>query len=739
MYRINLNARMSRADEQFTGLIMLRRTISTIFIYLFLGISAFVVTGAIHVFSGRGIWSIWPWAHEVRAFGVYLADVVPFFLVVFGLLNFAYLRWRSQEAPSLIILVGIGISTVAVSALVHIWFFPTSARALAMFTIMAVIFIGGLTTLNAIMGSVRFLQPWHPFPRTRSWGGAVMAALVIVVFVGGFRGALSIGLIPAQNETYQITREPSPASTIVDRSDTRTALPQLFERHNTPFKLQTMRLYDADQDGLVDVIGINYAGSLEFWRNTGGQFEQDETFFDGIFDTRISDFYMIDADNDGDLDIMLGRVPLDADKVYPWPTKASNWFLVDKPSSKGHLFQNNGPGAWTDLTATAFPDGQPWGFIKVEPMLWFDANDDGRLDLVWHQYPHPHQSVNKLYVQDEDGVFKDRMADIIDWTESDIYPEGTDAADYDHDGDIDFFSYGYLFRNDGEKYTQICGDAMPGVHCKASGRNDEGSLFEDFDNDGHLDLMLSYHGVGGDIPKYYLQLLRGTPDDPNYFVRDSDLGQTFYGFNSYMRAVDADLDGNLDVLTNKPGRLIQLNPETNNTWVDFLPAITGRSSGEVAGFGWIDADDDGDWDFFARDMITGDWLFYNNKLNPNQFVRLGVTDHDGALNQIGATMRIKGSDGSNMVRVSRPLAGYAGTMDPRVILNLKRDMPYEIEVCFARIGAPFTTPDVPTGITASVRKHDGNCAVYDLKIDSGVNKIDITFLAGGIGLRAQPI
>lgn len=720
-------------------MIMLRRTASTIVIYLVLGISAFIVTGAIHVFSGRGIWSIWPWAHEVRAFGVYLADVVPFFLVFFGLLNLAYLRWRSHEAPSLGVLAGIGLITVAVSALTHIWFFPTSARALVMFALMAMIFVGGLATLNAIMGSIRFLQAWRPFPGTDSWGGAVLATLIIVGFVGGFRVALLTGLIPPENETYKITREPSPASAIVDTNDDRTRLPKLFVQKSTPFKLQTLRLYDVDQDNLVDVVGINYSGTLEFWRNTGGNFQHVDGYFDGIFDTRITDFYMIDADNDGDLDIMLGRIPIGAEKKYPWPTKASNWFLVDKPSSKGHLFENNKPSPWKDLTAKAFPDGQPWGFIKVEPMLWFDANDDGRLDLVWHQYPHPHQSVNKLYVQDKDGVFKDHMADIIDWTESDIYPEGTDAADYDHDGDIDFFSYGYLFRNDGEKYKQICGDAMPGIHCKASGRNDEGTLFEDFDNDGNLDLMLSYHGVGGEIPKYFLQLFRGTPDHPNYFVRDPGLGETFYGFNSYMRAVDADLDGNLEILTSKPGRMFQLNPKTGNTWADFFPAITERPSGELDGYGWIDADGDGDWDFFGRDLATGDWLFYENQLDPAQFVRLGVTGHDGALNQVGTTIRIKGADGSNVVRVSRSLAGYAGTMDPRIVLNLKRDMDYEIEVCFARIGAPFSDPDVIPGIIASVRQQNDNCAVYDLKIDSGLDKIDITFMAGGNGLRAKAI
>ena len=718
---------------------MLRRLASTIVIYLILGIAAFAVTGAIHVFSGRGMWSIWLWSHEVRAFGIYLADVVPFFLVFFAALNVIYLRWQSQEPPALGVLVGIGFAAVALSALAHIWFFPTSARALIMFAIMSMIFVSGLATLNAIFGSLRFLESWHPFPATRSWSGAVLATLVIIVFVGGFRVALSTGLIPPENETYKITREPSPASAIVNSNDTRTALPKLFTKQTTPFKLRSFRLYDMTSDGLVDVVGINNSGGLELWQNFGGRFELMDGYFNGIFDTRINDFYLVDIDNDGDLDIMLGRTDHNAEKNYPWPTKASNWFLVDKPETMGHLFRNDGPGAWENLTATAFPDGQPWGFIKVEPMLWFDANDDGRLDLVWHQYPHPHQSVNKLYVQDKDGVFKDRLADIIDWTESDIYPEGTDAADYDHDGDIDFFSYGYLFRNDGGTYKQICGDAMPGVHCKASGRNDEGTLFEDFDNDGHLDLMLSYHGVGGEIPKYFLQLFRGTPDDPNYFVRDPDLGQTFYGFNSYMRAVDADLDGNLEILTSKPGRLFQLNPETGNTWVDFLPAITGRPSGELDGFGWIDGDGDGDWDFFVRDLVNGDWLYFENSLNPNTFVRLGVTDHDGALNQVGATIRIKGSDGSNVVRVSRPMAGYAGTMDPRVVLNLKRDVLYEIEVCFTRIGVPFTTPTAPSGIIASVRQRNGNCAIYDLKIDHEIDKVDITFLAGGIGLRAQTI
>lgn len=715
---------------------MLRRSFSTILIYLVLGITAFVVTGAIHVFSGRGIWSIWPWAHQVRAFGIYLADVVPFFLISFVAVNTAYWRWRAREASSLMTLVLLGLAAVLVSIAVHVWFFPTSARAIVMFGMMAVIFVSGLGVVNAIMRAIPLLTDWRPFPNTPAWSGAVLASIAIILFVGGFRTALTAGLIPPENETYKITREPSPASAIVDQNNTASKLPKLFIRKDVSFELRGFRLYDANQDGLTDVVGLSNAGKLEFWQNKGGTFELNEDYFDGIFEGRISDFYMIDVDNDGDLDMMLGRTPIGAEREYPWPTKASNWYLIHSPETVGHLFRNDGAGAWQDITATSFPDGQPWGFIKIEPMLWFDANLDGRLDLVWHQYPHPHQSVNKLYVQNEGGAFRDAMADLIDWTEGDIYPEGTDAADYDNDGDIDFFSYGYLFRNDGKIYTQICGDAMPGVHCKASGRNDEGSLFEDFDNDGHLDLMLSYHGVGGEIPKYHLQLLRGTPDDPNYFVRDPQLGETFYGFNSYMRAVDADMDGVLDILTNKPGRLFHLK---GNAWADYMPAISGMPSGQMDGFGWIDIDDDGDWDFIARDLTTNKWHIFENQLNPEQFVRLGVSGPNGEINQVGATIRITGNDGRTIVRVSRPMAGYAGTMDPRVILNLARNTPYEVSVCFPTINAPLASPDLTAGVDASIRGQNGNCITYDLEIDAALDKVDITFLAGGAGLRIDPI
>lgn len=715
---------------------MLRRSFSTVLIYLILGITAFVVTGAVHVFSGRGIWSIWPWAHQVRAFGIYLADVIPFFLISFATVNAAYWRWRGREAPNLWALIVLGFIAMGVSIVIHVWFFPTSARAVAMFGIMAMVFVGGLAAVNALMRAIPGFDGWRPFPNTSSWAGALLASIVIVVFVGGFRTSLSVGLIEPEHETYKIQLEPSPLSVIAAAEKSGSPLLKLFVRRELPFKVRTFRLYDVNQDGLTDVVGVTTAGKLEFWKNTGGAFERVDDYFTGIFDTRINDFYMVDFGNDNDLDIMLGRTQIDAEMTYPWPTKASNWFLIHKPETKGHLFRNDGPGAWVDITESAFPDGQPSGFIKVEPMLWFDANHDGRLDLVWHQYPHPHKSVNKLYVQNEDGVFRDSMSGLIDWVESDIYPEGTDAADYDNDGDIDFFSYGYLFRNDGGTYTQICDDAMPGVHCQASGRNDEGSLFEDFDNDGHLDLMLSYHGVGGEIPKYHLQLLRGTPDDPNYFVRDPGLGETFYGFNSYMRAVDADLDGNLEVLTNKPGRLFHLK---DSTWLDFMPAITGAPSGHIDGFGWIDIDDDGDWDFIVRDLVTNEWQLYENTLNPEQFIRLNVTGHDGALNQVGATIRIAGNDGTNIVRVSRPMAGYAGTMDPRIILNLPRDTPLEIRVCYPHIGAPLTGVETVPGISASIRQRDGNCVIYDLTVSSGLDKVDITFLAGGVGLRANTI
>ena len=81
----------------------------------------------------------------------------------------------------------------------------------------------------------------------------------------------------------------------------------------------------------------------------------------------------------------------------------------------------------------------------MEPIVWFDANQDGRLDIIWSGYPHPRKSMNKLYLANEDYSYRDGLENLLTWEPGRIYPEGTDVADIDGDGDLDLFAYGYPF------------------------------------------------------------------------------------------------------------------------------------------------------------------------------------------------------------------------------------------------------------------------------------------------------
>ena len=79
---------------------------------------------------------------------------------------------------------------------------------------------------------------------------------------------------------------------------------------------------------------------------------------------------------------------------------------------------------------------------------------------------------------------------------------------------------------------------MPGFVCDSEARNDEGILFEDVNGDGAMDMILSYHGAAGLIPKFTLQLFLGDANYPGKFKRVKAFERRFYGANYILRAMD---------------------------------------------------------------------------------------------------------------------------------------------------------------------------------------------------------
>ena len=120
-------------------------------------------------------------------------------------------------------------------------------------------------------------------------------------------------------------------------------------------------LVDVDGDGDLDALFCNFPGRARIMINNGAGFFRDETDLRLPFDA--ASCTALDAgdfDDDGDLDIALGRDPFDS-------TSRLNLVLI------------NSDGAGNFIAAPLTPLGDGGGFSTA----WFDADQDDDLDLIF--------------------------------------------------------------------------------------------------------------------------------------------------------------------------------------------------------------------------------------------------------------------------------------------------------------------------------------------------------------------
>ncbi len=211
-----------------------------------------------------------------------------------------------------------------------------------------------------------------------------------------------------------------------------------------------------------------------------------------------------DFDNDGDDDLYLVNF------AGPFLMKESE--LRQRPGNR--LYRNDGDGKFTDVTAKAGVGHVGWDF----GCLWFDYDNDGWLDLAVTHYDGV-----VLYRNRHDNTFENATA-TAGVQDIHRFLQGMTAADYDLDGDLDWYLCGYV-NFDQEKARNrpivsgrpsvwtnpVSYSALPNILLQNNGNgtftdvtdaagvtNAKGksmqALFCDFDNDGWPDLY-----VGNDV------------------------------------------------------------------------------------------------------------------------------------------------------------------------------------------------------------------------------------------------
>ena len=216
---------------------------------------------------------------------------------------------------------------------------------------------------------------------------------------------------------------------------------------------------DYDNDGDIDLYLVNQSQANRLYHNNG-----DGTFTEvgsslGVDDTgngRTGPWG--DYDNDGDLDLYLTN-----------------------DGGTNRLYRNNGDGSFTEVGATEGVTDNGTG------VSWADFDNDGDLDLYLGRASG---QANRLYRNNANGTFTEvgASAGVNDSGEG----IGVAWGDYDNDGDLDLHlantsgQANRLYQNNGNStFTEV--GTTTGVDDSG---NAQGAAWADFDSDGDLDFYL---------------------------------------------------------------------------------------------------------------------------------------------------------------------------------------------------------------------------------------------------------
>jgi enediyne biosynthesis protein E4 len=325
--------------------------------------------------------------------------------------------------------------------------------------------------------------------------------------------------------------------------------------------------WDADNDGNLDLTVTHYGG-LVHYRNLGDGTFQDATSSAGF--GQINSFLLGltagDYDMDGDLDLYLcGYVEFDRQRARNRPIVAGRPAVWTNPVSyqalPNILLQNNG-GKFTDVTESADVANTAGKSMQA---IFCDFNNDGWPDIF---VGNDVGTADAMYLNNQDGTFKDvsKISSTFDRRAS----MGMAVGDVYHHGKMDLFTTHWvnedhaLWKN--QSTTGDLGILMEDVgpftgilEIKSTADVAWGVNLVDFDNDGHLDVILANGSTIEDElttevledPKLLPQRSRILRNDGQVnFVDVSDDAGPFFHKKLIARGLataDYDHDGRLDV------------------------------------------------------------------------------------------------------------------------------------------------------------------------------------------------
>jgi hypothetical protein len=257
---------------------------------------------------------------------------------------------------------------------------------------------------------------------------------------------------------------------------------------------------DFNGDGLQDLYIVNF-GPNALWMNRGDGTFRDVTREAGVGDARWSAAAAAaDYDGDGDLDLFVANY-LDYD-LNKLPTAGKFCSYQNLPVACGPrglkgagdtLYRNNGDGTFTDVSVKAgVADSEGYYGLAA---AWGDYDNDGDPDLFVANDNTP----NRLYRNNGDGTFTDVAVEVgVAFSEDGREQScmGVEFEDLDNDGWLDLMvtnfsdDYNTLYRNSGKGFFT---DDSHRAGLVEDSWNDLswGLGFFDFNNDGWKDVFVA--------------------------------------------------------------------------------------------------------------------------------------------------------------------------------------------------------------------------------------------------------
>ncbi|MDQ3180472.1 MAG: CRTAC1 family protein [Acidobacteriota bacterium] len=259
---------------------------------------------------------------------------------------------------------------------------------------------------------------------------------------------------------------------------------------------------DFDGDGILDLFATGFSGNALYHGKGGCKFEDvtEKSGLKGIgFQTGAA---WADYDRDGDLDLFVpGYVSLDLNNLPVFGSSKTCSYKGIRvqcgprglPGERDFFYRNKGDGTFEEIAEKiGVSDKEKYFGLGV---TFADYDNDGWLDL----YVADDSSPNYLYRNNRDGTFADvsfETGTSYSGAGEEQGSMGVSIGDYDNDGLNDIFVTNFeteqntLYRNLANKgFLDISAEAR--VAQAAKPFVGWGTSFEDFDNDGLLDLLVA--------------------------------------------------------------------------------------------------------------------------------------------------------------------------------------------------------------------------------------------------------